>query len=112
MEGIESLTSLESLWLGKNKIETVSHVGHFPKLKQLDIQNNRLTSLGQELCGLTTLTELYLACNAIESVAGGLPTLSPLSTLDLSNNKVADISGIDACTHLEELWMTARYVGL
>jgi protein phosphatase 1 regulatory subunit 7 len=71
MEGLSTLTSMQSLWLGKNKIEEIGGgIGSFLSLKQLDIQNNRLTSLGSELLGLTSLCELYLACNGLETVQG------------------------------------------
>ena len=70
-----------------------SGVGQFSHLRQLDIQNNRLTSLGSELISLPSLCELYLACNAISTVEG-LPPGSPLSTLDLSNNPLVSLEGI------------------
>jgi Leucine-rich repeat (LRR) protein len=45
MECLSTLTSLQSLWLGKNKIEAIAagSIGHLPLLRQLDLQNNRLT---------------------------------------------------------------------
>ena len=96
---------LRSLWLGKNKIESLTGVSALVNLRQLDVQNNRLTAIGDELLNLTNLEELYLACNAIENVSG-LPALSPLHTVDLSNNQLNSIDGLDAHTHLEEVWMT------
>ena len=71
----------------------VSGIGQFKLLRQLDIQNNRLTSLGEEMLDMNYLEELYLACNGIESVQG-LPRSSRLNTLDLSNNPLKSIQGI------------------
>jgi protein phosphatase 1 regulatory subunit 7 len=105
MEGLETLTALQSLWLGKNKIEEISNIGHFSVLRQLDVQNNRLTTIGSGLRELTALRELYLACNAIETVEG-LPEGSPLSTVDLSTNPIRSLDGIQLHRTLEELWMT------
>ena len=105
MSGLETLTSLQSLWLGKNKIEAIAGIGHLPRLRQLDLQNNRLTGLGDGIVGLTSLEELYLACNSIGSI-DGLPAGSPLSTLDLSTNQIASVEGIQTHQHLTELWMT------
>lgn len=105
MEGLETLTALQSLWLGKNKIEEISNLAHFGVLRQLDVQNNRLTAIGSGLQELITLQELYLACNAIETVEG-LPVGSPLSTLDLSTNPIKSLDGIQQHRTLEELWMT------
>jgi protein phosphatase 1 regulatory subunit 7 len=105
MQGLETLTSMQSLWLGKNKIEEISGIGHLSKLRQLDVQSNRLAAIGAELMELTALEEVYLACNAIETVRG-LPEGSPLSTVDLSNNPLKSLDGIESHPTLEELWMT------
>lgn len=105
MSGLEGLVSLESAWLGKNKIDAISHIGHLPRLRQLDIQNNRLTSLGDDLKQCSSLEELYLSSNAITSTSG-LPESAPLRVLDLSSNKVKDISSIERCLQIEELWMS------
>lgn len=62
-------------------------------LRQLDIQNNRLRSIGTRLLSLSNMAELYLACNAIESVCG-LPQSVGLNTVDLSNNPIFSLEGI------------------
>lgn len=110
IEGLENCVNLESLWLGKNKIESITGVSTLVKLRQLDVQNNRLTSLGEELIHLVSLQELYLACNAIENL-DGLPIHSPLSTFDLSTNKVRKLDGMQQFSStLQELWMTSCQV--
>ena len=68
MSGLEGCTSLEELWMGKNKITQISGIGNLTRLRRLDVQSNRLTAI-EGLEGLT-LRELYLAHNAIESAAG------------------------------------------
>lgn len=105
MEELETLTSLESLWLGKNKLTAIQGVSGLAHLRQLDIQSNRLTHLSN-LHDLTSLAELYLAHNVIESI-DGLPVDSPLSTVDLGNNKISSLEGIQAVRTLEELWMSS-----
>ena len=109
--GLSTLCSLQSLWLGKNKIEVIEDINDLPNLRQFDCQNNRLTTLNWEgsskgIYGLKRLEELYLACNAISDLQG-LPRDAPLSTLDLSTNKINTLEGIQYMTHLNELWMTA-----
>ena len=112
--GLSKLTNLESLWLGKNKIERIEDVNKLPKLRQLDVQNNRLKSICEDvgegensgIADLESLEELYLACNAIESTKG-LPTRSPLNTVDLSTNQLSDLEGISQHKSLTELWMTS-----
>jgi protein phosphatase 1 regulatory subunit 7 len=105
MEGLQNLRSLESLWLGKNKIEEIAGIEGLTKLRQLDVQNNRLTGLGNGLHGLVSLKELYLACNLIPDFEG-LPVEAPISTVDLSSNKVKSVAGIEQHPSLEEVWMT------
>lgn len=107
MDGLSTLVSLKSLWLGKNKIENITDVGHLPNLRQLDVQNNRLTSLGEDLLSNQSLEEIYLACNAITSTAG-LPVLASrcLKIIDLSNNKLVSLESIECFSALKELWMT------
>jgi protein phosphatase 1 regulatory subunit 7 len=80
IEGLENCTALNSLWLGKNKIETVDGLETLVNLKQLDIQNNRLTSLGTGLQHLHQLQERYWACKGVPIVEG-LPTVSQLQTI-------------------------------
>ena len=102
IEGISSCTSLKSLWLGKNKIEELTGLEGLTCLEQLDVQNNRLTSLGGGcLREMHRLRELYLACNAIKSLGlhgQDLPSqeVSQLTTLDLSSNGLSSIDGIES----------------
>lgn len=116
IEGVSHCTQLRSLWLGKNKIEQLAGLEGLNLLEQLDVQNNRLTSLGDCLRGLKRLRELYLACNAISSLGDdgcGLPALSAeelaegeggLQIVDLSSNQLASLQGIDSQSSLRELW--------
>ena len=109
--GLSTLVSLESLWLGKNKIGRIEGINSLKSLRKLDVQNNRLQSIhgneGGEECAergenqdavgisdLVALEELYLAHNGISNVEG-LPSKSPLGTIDLSNNPVSNLSGIE-----------------
>ena len=131
---LHTLCNLESLWLGKNKIERIQGVNTLINLRKLDVQNNRLKSIrglqeegkveeisegageeggngedgegGNGIADLPALEELYLAFNGIENV-DGLPEGSPLHTVDLSNNPLSDVDGIEKHPHLTELWINA-----
>lgn len=105
IEGLETNTALKSLWLGKNKIEAISGLEHLASLRQLDIQHNRLTTLGDGLLHLSQLEELYLAWNAIDSLVG-LPNSPALGTVDLSKNRIACLDGVEQHPSLEELWLS------
>lgn len=106
MDGLSALKSLESLWLGKNKIERVEGIEELTMLKQLDVQSNRLTQIAG-IDTLNRLNELYLASNAIESI-DGLPTAGTLGTIDLSRNKLSSLAGIESQTGLEDLWLSTN----
>ena len=45
MKGLEQLTELQQLWLGRNRIQTVNLSG-LTGLLQISLQSNRLTSMG------------------------------------------------------------------
>lgn len=105
IEGLDSLKSLRSLWLGKNKIEKVQGLEKLVTLEQLDIQNNRLTSLGDGLQTLVNLRELYLACNRLPDPKG-LPPPGCLNTVDFSYNLMKSLEGIEPYTTLEDLWVS------
>lgn len=105
IQGLETNTSLKSLWLGKNKIEAITGLETLVNLRQLDIQHNRLTTLGDGLRHLSHLEELYLAWNSIPDLQG-LPVPSSLNTVDLSKNQIASLEGVAEHTGLEELWLS------
>jgi len=86
MEGLDTLTSLRSLWLGKNKIEKIENIQNLSQLTQLDVQNNRLTSI-TGLGGLAALEELYLACNAINDPSGLLDLVTAAAAVTGNEGK-------------------------
>ena len=45
ISGLSNLTSLESLWLGKNKITNIVGLETLKNVRKLDVQSNRLTSV-------------------------------------------------------------------
>jgi protein phosphatase 1 regulatory subunit 7 len=99
---LETLTALEELWLGKNKIDTFKNLSTFTNLKILSIQSNRLTSL-TGLSHLPQLEELYVSHNALIET-NGLGSNHNLRVLDISNNKILHLSNLSHLTKLEELW--------
>ncbi len=105
IQGLETNTALKSLWLGKNKIEAITGLENLVNLRQLDVQHNRLTTLGDGLRHLSHLEELYLAWNSIPDLQG-LPVPSSLNTVDLSKNQIASLEGVTEHTGLEELWLS------
>jgi len=136
LSSVAGCVALEELWAGKNKVEALGGClsGLF-KLKRLDVQSNRLTSVE----GLVTeaqaesLEELYLARNGISSLiaeqstsekasteGGGaagvnkisapLGMLQALHTIDVSSNRLAVLDGLGKCSALEEVWASSNQV--
>lgn len=111
MTGLQHLgASMQSLWLGKNKITEVSHIQQMVNLRQLDVQSNRLTTLGDGIRTLHNLEELYLAHDKIESIEGCLPEVTDehppkLNTIDLTANGLKSLVGFEQQVEIEELWI-------
>ena len=59
MVNMESLTKLEELWLGRNRIKVVNLCG-LRCIKKISLQSNRLTSMkGFEVCVVLLLPSFY-----------------------------------------------------
>jgi len=107
LEGLQTMTILQELWLGRNRIRTVELCG-LKSLVKISLQSNRLTSmLGFQEC--LNLEELYLSHNGISKMEG-LSTLVNLKVLDISSNKLTAISGIENLTRLEDLWLNDNQI--
>ncbi|KAJ3686408.1 hypothetical protein LUZ61_015572 [Rhynchospora tenuis] len=107
MENLETLTNLQELWLGRNRIKAINLCG-LKCIKKLSLQSNRLTSmLGLQEC--VALEELYLSHNGIQNMEG-LSTLQNLRVLDVSSNKLSSINDIDNLNNLEDLWLNDNQI--
>ena len=96
--------NLEKLFLGKNKIERVENVATLKKLKVLDVQSNRLTSL--EPGSLPSqLQELYGAHNAVTDPPPDALQGLALETVDLSHNRLTSLE-VFSGLGLGDLWLS------
>jgi hypothetical protein len=77
---LQALTALQELWLGRNRISVVAHLGCLGRLRRLSLQSNRLDSMAG-LGGCTALEELYLSHNGIWALD---PCLAQLTGLRVS----------------------------
>ncbi|XP_034498631.1 protein phosphatase 1 regulatory subunit 7 [Ailuropoda melanoleuca] len=103
IENIDTLTSLESLFLGKNKITKLQNLDALTNLTVLSMQSNRLTKM-EGLQSLVNLRELYLSHNGIE-VIEGLENNNKLTMLDIASNRIKKIENVSHLTELQEFWM-------
>ncbi len=106
---LQSLGSLEELYLGANRIREIKGLETLKGLRILSIQANYIKKV-QGLDALAGLEELYLSQNFIE-VMEGLDHLPKLKTLDMAKNKIKKIGGVEKTTALEELWLNENQVG-
>jgi len=112
---LSPLVNLEELWLGKNKIEKIEGISNLRKLRRLDVQSNRLTSV-DNLTGLEdTLEELYLAHNGIDDEGAMQPTglaldFKELTTLDLGKNRLTSCKPFAHLITLNELWVSSNSI--
>jgi len=104
IENIESLNSLENLYLVQNKIK---EIGILKKkdLKMLELGGNRIGSIGDDLNGCPNLCELYLGQNKISRIEG-LNHLVNLKIISLQSNRITKIEGLDCLVNLEELYLS------
>ena len=102
IENLETLTNLEELWLGKNKITEIRGLDTLTNLKILSIQSNRLTSI-TGLDNLVNLEELHISHNALTDLSG-LEKNTNLRVIDISANPIEHLTGLSTLKHLQELW--------
>ena len=83
--GLEKLTQLKTLELGKNKLTDVKGLEKLTKLEYLGLGFNQLTDVtGLEI--LTQLKTLFIPRNQLTEVPKGLEKLTQLTYLNIINN--------------------------
>lgn len=91
IEGLDTLTNLKQLWLGKNKITEIEGVERLTQLEKLDVQVRQDTSRARTLRIRTRHP----------------PGPIPLSfSVNHQSNRLTRISGIRALVNLEELYLS------
>ncbi|MCR9067119.1 MAG: leucine-rich repeat domain-containing protein, partial [Cytophagales bacterium] len=84
---------LEDLYLNKNT-EIQIGPGNYeaiPNLKVLKLASCDLTSIDESLYGMTSLTELQLPENKLQSIPGGISNLGRLKTLSFYKNELTNL---------------------
>ncbi len=110
LTGLPDLPALEELWLGKNKLTSLTALStiSLPRLRILSLQSNRITKIE----GIPpSVEELYLSHNGVQKLEG-LEHCLKLNTLDVGNNFIEKIEGIAHLGEtLEEFWVNGNKLG-
>lgn len=85
--GFDKLTELRELYLDNNKLSSLPHaIGYLQKLTILSVKRNNLMSLPSSLALLFNLQQLFLSDNNIREVPTMLGSLRNLKRLEVANN--------------------------
>uniref|UniRef100_A0A7S0UP06 Uncharacterized protein n=1 Tax=Polytomella parva TaxID=51329 RepID=A0A7S0UP06_9CHLO len=87
-------TNLESLKATANRLTSLRGLEPCASLLFLDVSANRLSTLGSSLVRCNRLTELVASENELNSVGGFKICGGSLEILDLSRNKITNLTGL------------------
>lgn len=107
VSALSGMDGLTALYLGGNDIESLEPLYGLKNLTTLDIRGREITDaeleeLQEALPDCTVLTDEPLV-TVEEITLGGVTFKSDVTTLDLSNRGITDISPLAQCTQLESL---------
>ena len=102
LTGIESIATLESLYISGFESVDLTELRNAVQLKSLGVNySDNITNLNG-LAGLTNLTQLYLTGGQISDLRP-LSALTNLTELDLHANQISDLQPLSDLTNLTEL---------
>lgn len=107
-ETMNSLGSIEQLWLGKNRIPRLQNLNNLINLRVLSIQSNRITKI-EGLENLINLEELYLSHNGITKIEN-LENNKKLSVLDITSNRISKLENLSHLTALTDFWCSYNQI--
>lgn len=94
-DGILSLTSLLTLILSDNQIETLpENFGHLSQLRCLEMNNNKVKELPSSFKNLTSLLTINLNNNKLTSI-GALAKLENITSLQADSNQLTSIDDLN-----------------
>lgn len=104
IENLDQNKDLRQLKLYDNKIKTIENLQELKELCILQLQHNKIKQIGKGLNALKKLKILRLDCNQILKLeASDLSSCIQLTTIDISNNMIDNLSALNYLPNLEEL---------
>ena len=101
-QSIETLPSLEILFLSENKFEAIPDLTKMKKLRVLSLRGNLITNLSSSNLPTATLEWLILTSNHIHTIDSDIKDLKLLKKLMLSHNNISEIpEELGDCQDLE-----------
>lgn len=112
ISAITALTSLRTLYLDNNPISDLTPLYSLTGLanlsiKGIEITENELAALSAALPGCAIHSETAIE-DVLDITMGGLTFKSDVTDLDLSGQKLTDISALTACTELRKLNLSSN----
>ena len=95
---------LNSLSFEDNEISDISSIKEMKNLERIDLDNNKIESLGNNLDNCQNLITLYLRDNPIEDISF-LGKLKNIEALHLRNTNIKDISILKKLPNLHRLYI-------
>uniref|UniRef100_A0A914MZD2 HMG box domain-containing protein n=1 Tax=Meloidogyne incognita TaxID=6306 RepID=A0A914MZD2_MELIC len=93
-----------SIDLNQMRVDTIPDLSRFKDLKFLGLRQNLLASLNTNISLLINLTELELYDNQLTEIQG-IENLINLEILDLSYNRIGKIKGLSTLSKLRKLFL-------
>ncbi|WP_186648396.1 leucine-rich repeat domain-containing protein [Fluviispira vulneris] len=103
------IQSVNVLNLNHNKIEDITYLSYFKNLRDLLLQDNKISVIPDSFANLTHLQTLDLSNNDITEIPDSFFQLTNLKVLVLNQNKLKWIPGnISQLINLEELYLNGK----
>lgn len=103
IENLESFTAVTVLWLENNCIQKIENLNAMKKLNSLYLHNNLVSSIGTHLTAFRNLETLNLANNALTTIEG-VENLFFLKKLNVSGNSITSLMPLEDYAAAQNDW--------